>query len=160
VIVCGIDSAETSGYAVVEAGPRERLITHGTFVIRRGGDVEQAVAALTEHRPDVVAIEEPFIRANPHTGLALAVLLGRWLQGFERQGIATTRVLASTWQIAILSGLIDRTSNREQRKKAARTWARSVFAVDLSEDAADAAGIACWAARRASMDAKTRSGRG
>lgn len=107
--VLGIDSAELTGFAVVarEPGGRECLQRHGTLTVRSSGDVEAAVAKLAAAGPDVVAIEAPFIRANVATGLSLATLLGRWLQEWERRGAPTVTVLASTWQIALLAGLID-----------------------------------------------------
>jgi len=156
MIVVGLDSAELTGYAVVAAGPRERLTHHGTFTISGAADVEQAVATLAAMKPDLVAVEAPYVRLNAATGLTLAVLLGRWLQAWERRGVATATVLASTWQIQILGGLVDRRSDRATRKRAARLWTRSTFAVELGEDEADAAGIATWAARRAVMDQRTR----
>lgn len=151
MIVLGIDSAEVTGFAVVvrDPGQRERLVRHGTLPIRTAADVGAAVTELAAAAPDVVAIEAPFVRANPATGLALATLLGRWLQEWERRGARTTTVLASTWQIGLLAGFIDRRSDRAARKAAAQQWARATFGVNLPEDEADAAGIASWTLRRA-----------
>ena len=148
--VLGIDSAELTGFALVSKGPgaSERLLRHGTMHIRTAADVEAAVAEFAPHAPDVVAVEAPFVRANAATGLTLAVLLGRWLQEWERRGATAVTVLASTWQIALLTGLIDGRSKRDQRKRAARTWAQAAFGEDLSEDEADAACIASWALRQ------------
>lgn len=158
MIVIGLDSAEHTGFAVVEStGPRERLVQHGTFRVRRAGDVEQAVAALAPLRPDLVAIEGVYVAANAATALTLAILLGRWLQAWERRGIECTTVTAATWQPAILSGLIGQRSPREDRKRAAVIWASGTFGgVTLPEDEADAAGIATWAARQALMKARER----
>jgi len=151
-IFVGIDSAERSGVAVLRADRgRERLIHHATLTVRNAGDVERAVGELATHSPVLVAVEAPYIRANAATGLTLAVLLGRWRQELERRAIPTTTVLASTWQQGVLAGLCDRSSDRAQRKRAARLWARSTFGVDLPEDEADAAGIAAWALRRAAI---------
>ena len=62
---------------------------------------------------------------------------------------ATLTVTATVWQLEILSALIDHRSDRATRKLAARQCARATFGVELSEDEADAAGIATWALRRA-----------
>lgn len=151
MIVLGIDSAELTGIAVVARlpGQRETLVRRATIPVRSAVDVGAAVAELASAAPDLVAIEAPFVRLNPATGLALATLLGRWLQEWERRGVRTTTVLASTWQSALLTGLIDRRSDRATRKAAAQRWARATFGVELPEDEADAAGIASWAIRRA-----------
>ncbi len=148
--VLGLDSALRTGFAVVarDPGGRERLERHGTLTVRTAADVEAAVAELAAAGPDVVAVEAPFIRANAATGLTLATLLGRWLQEWERRGVPTVTVLASTWQIGLLAGLIDRCSDRAARKAAARRWALATYDAPLAEDEADAAGIAAWALRR------------
>jgi len=78
----------------------------------------------------------------------LATLLGRWLQEWERRGVPTVTVLASTWQIALLAGLIDRRSDRAARKAAAQRWALATYGAELGQDEADAAGIAAWGLRQ------------
>jgi Holliday junction resolvasome RuvABC endonuclease subunit len=150
VIVVGIDSAELSGFAIVQrAGVDERLIRHGVAAVRTAADVERVVADLVGTGPDVVAVEEPFIHPrNPATGLALARLLGRWLQVFEGRGLATVTVPASMWQTAVLPGVTRRTRSAE-RKAAAQAFARERFGVEVTEDAADAIAMATWVARNA-----------
>jgi Holliday junction resolvasome RuvABC endonuclease subunit len=164
VIVAGIDSAELTGFAVVvaEPGGRERLLRHGTLKIRKAADVERAVAELAGDRPDLVAIEAPFIGVNVTTGLTLATLLGRWLQSWETRGVPTTTATASVWQTGVLSGLITPCSNRAERKAACRTWCKATFSgetrgVNLTEDEADAIGLATFAVRRAVLAAKVRA---
>lgn len=155
MIVIGVDSAEHAGVAVVHRdhqGERLRLTT--TLEITTAADVESAVTRLTTYRPDLVAIEAPFVRMNPATALVLAVLMGRWLQEWERRGVATCTVLASVWQLGLLDGLISRRSDRACRKAAAKRWALATYGVELPEDEADAAGIAAWALRRARMQGK------
>jgi hypothetical protein len=154
VIVLGIDSAELTGFAVVTSGPggRETLLRHGVFKIRAAADVEVAVVDLVGGTlPDLVAIEAPFIGQNVTTGLTLATLLGRWLQALEIRGVPTTTVTANVWQIGILTGLITQRSRRAERKAAACGWSKATFGVALSEDEADAAGIATWALRHARL---------
>ena len=148
--VLGLDSAERTGFALVVRPPggRERLLRHGCVTVGTGRQVEAAVSELAVDGPDLVAIEAPFVKVNASTGLVLATLLGRWLQEWERRGVPTLTVLASTWQIAILAGLIERTSGREARKAAARRWTLALYGEELSEDEADAACIASWALRR------------
>jgi Holliday junction resolvasome RuvABC endonuclease subunit len=148
--VLGLDSAERTGFALVarEPGGRERLLRHGCLTAITASHVEAAVAELAGEAPDLVAIEAPFVKVNASTGLVLATLLGRWLQEWERRGTRTTTVLASTWQISLLAGLIGRASVREARKAAARSWTKAIYGAELSEDEADAACIAGWALRR------------
>jgi Holliday junction resolvasome RuvABC endonuclease subunit len=155
VIVVGIDSAlEKTGYAILEgeSGGRARLVTSGIVCARTGADVAATVLELAAAGPDLIAIERPFVKSaerggNPATGLGLAVLLGRWLQAFEAVKIRTATVLASSWQPSVLA--IDRWTPRAARKAAAVRWARAALGVELSEDEADAGGIAAWALGRA-----------
>lgn len=159
VRVLGLDSAERTGFALIErAGGRERLVRYGVLRIQGAGDVERAVNELALESPDLVAIEAPFVRANAATGLTLATLLGRWLQAWERLGTPTTTVLASGWRPVILAGLCDRRSDRATCKRAARTWAKASFGVELDEDEADATGIAAWALRRRGSPSATAGG--
>lgn len=153
--VLGLDSAERTGYAVVarDAGRSERLVRHGAMPARNAGDVDAAIAMLVDASPDLVAVEEPFVHPrNPSTGLALARLLGRWLQAFESRGFATVTIPASMWQVAILPGVTQRTRSVE-RKAASVAFARERFGVDVTDDEADAIALATWVARTASRRA-------
>lgn len=153
--VVGVDSAEHAGIAVVHRDAHgEHLRLSTTLTISSASDVESAVARLAVYAPDLVCIEAPFVRLNPATALGLATLMGRWLQAWERREVATTTVLASTWQIGLLEGLITRRSARAARKAAARRWALATFGADLPEDEADAACLATWALRRARMQGR------
>jgi hypothetical protein len=155
VTVLGIDSAELSGYAIVTrtAAGDERLIRHGTMTVRTGADVDRAVADLVGGAPDVVAVEEPFAHPrHPGAGLALARLLGRWLQVLEAGGFATVTVPASMWQAGILPGVTQRTRSAE-RKAAAQAFALERFGVAVTEDEADAIALATWVARNATRKA-------
>lgn len=146
LVVVGIDSAELTGIAILRG---RRIVRRGLCRITGGVDIERAADEIADFRPNLVAIEAPFVRVNPQTGLTLAELLGRWRQALERRWIETTTVLASTWQPEVLAGRITSRSGRDARKAAAREWARETFGVELSEDVADAAAIAFWAQQRA-----------
>lgn len=159
MIVLGIDSAELSGFALVErlAGD-ERLIRYGAARVRTASDVERLAADLAAACPDLAAVEEPFVHPrNPGTGLALARLLGRWLQVFEARGLTTVTVPASMWQTAVLPGVTNRTRSAE-RKAAAQAFARERFGVEACEDASDAIAMATWVARNAVPRPRSRGG--
>jgi Holliday junction resolvasome RuvABC endonuclease subunit len=151
MIVAGLDSAETTGFALVERKPSgdEHLILYGAVPIRFGADVERLIAELSAACPDLVAVEEPFVHPrNPATGLSLARLLGRWLQVAETRGLTTVTVPASMWQPRILPGITHRSRSAE-RKAAARAFALDRFGVAVTEDEADAIAMATWVARTA-----------
>jgi Holliday junction resolvasome RuvABC endonuclease subunit len=151
VIVVGVDSAEFTGLAVVDRDSegREHLEHHGRVRIHTGADVEVAVAMLAGYQPDVVAVEEPFVHPrNPATGLALARLLGRWLQALDGRGLTAVTVPASMWQPAVLAGVTRQTRSAE-RKQAARTFVRQGFGIEVGEDEADAIALATFIARTA-----------
>jgi Holliday junction resolvasome RuvABC endonuclease subunit len=157
VIVLGLDSAEATGYAVVERDAAgERLVRYGVVPARpahAAADVAAAVAELAAVGPDVVAVEEPFIHPrNPSTGLVLARLLGRWLQALEARGLTTVTVPASMWQPGVLPGVTWATRSAE-RKAAAVAFARERFGVQATEDEADAIALAVYVARTATRRA-------
>lgn len=155
MVVVAIDSAELSGFAVLvrHDDGREVLRHHGAETIRTAADVESLVGRLAAYRPDVVAVEEPFVHPrNPSTGLSLARLLGRWLQAIEGRGITAVTIPASMWQPAVLAGVNQRTRSAE-RKAAAVAFARERFEVEVGEDAADAIALAVFVARTATRKA-------
>lgn len=148
VTVLAVDSAQRSGWAIVRhARGRDRLLDHGIVNVRSAADVVQAVEVLASFPVDAIAIESPYIGVNAGTGLALAMLAGRWAQEFERRGVEVQGVLATVWQMGVLAGLISRHSGRDDRKRAAQLWARATFGAALAEDEADAAGLASFVAR-------------
>jgi Holliday junction resolvasome RuvABC endonuclease subunit len=140
-IVAGIDSAETSGIVILD---RSRIVRRGVCVVSGWADVERAADAIGAFSPDLVVIEDCFVRANASTGIALAKLVGKWEQAFGRRGIPTAAVLASTWQPVILGGRISARARRAERKAACVQWAQERFGLVLDEDLADDAAIATW----------------
>lgn len=154
MIVVGIDSAETSGLAVVvRDGAGERLLFHGSTQIRTAADVAAVVDQLAAYAPDLVAVEEPFVHpAQPLAGLVLARLCGRWLQALEGRGLATVTVPASMWQTRVLPGITSR-SRSPERKAAAVALAQQRFGVQVTEDEADAIALALYVVRNATRRA-------
>lgn len=151
MIILGIDSATTTGWALVErVGMAERLLGYGTAKL--GENPAGAVSRLAAHvfelaRPDLVVIEQPWMGKNVKTAMLLAEFVGRWKQAFESRGCVCSVVLPSQWRAGILTGLIGAKSPRAACKKAARIWGRGTFGVTMSEDEAEAVAVATWAAR-------------
>jgi Holliday junction resolvasome RuvABC endonuclease subunit len=152
--VVGIDSAENSGVAIMVD---DRLVRHGVVKVEDWNDVERVGERLATYKPDLVAIEAPYIGVNGVTALVLAVLLGRWLEAFESRGIATVTVQASAWQREVLAGrIVFRTKSAEQ-KIACIDWARETFGVAMTGDEADACAIAWWARGRVPVPDGTKT---
>lgn len=154
MIVAGIDSAEQTGWALVRRDEEgEHLLAYGIATVRLAADVERLAGELVTAAPDVVAVEEPFVHPrNFSTGLALARLLGRWLQAFEVRGVTAVTIPASMWQRAVLAGVGGRTRSAE-RKAAAQAFVLERFGVEVGEDAADAIAMAVYVARTATRRA-------
>src|SRR5579862_2139046 len=150
MLILGIDSAETSGLALVErdAAGNERLHRHGAELVRSYHDIDRLAGEWTrDPQPHLVVVEEPFVHPRyPLAGLVLARLLGRWLQAFEGRGFATATVPASMWQTSMLPG-VTRWTRSELRKAAAVRWVRERYGAEVGEDAADAIVLATWVAR-------------
>ena len=153
MIALGVDCATNAGWALVEQDKgRDRLIECGVLDLGRP-DAWNPVAWLELHcrtpkpTPDIVAIELPYMGKNVHTLEVLARLCGRFEQAFEPTGARIEVVRASQWQSAILGRFGGKT--RAGLKLAAVAWAKGTFGVTLPSDAADAAGLACWALRTA-----------
>lgn len=153
MIVLGIDSATTTGWALIERrGMAERLIDRGHVKLndKRGpaAVVEELAARVWNAvEPDLVVIEQPWLGKNAKTALLLAEFIGRWRQAFEARGCRCEVIAPATWHAGILRGLVGMRSPRAACKKAAQIWARSTYRVTMTEDEADAAAVATWAAR-------------
>ena len=103
-------------------------------------------------RPDVVAIEHPYVGINAQTALVLARACGRFEQAFQRRGFDVEVYRAAAWQRAILTGLVPaRGATRDALKAASVMWARATFGAQLDDDRADAAALATWALRQRSF---------
>jgi Holliday junction resolvasome RuvABC endonuclease subunit len=154
LIVAAIDSAETSGLAVVNRDDHgESVFLHDTVRISGAADVEAAVSRLALHRPDLVVVEEPFVSPRfPGAGLSLSRLVGGWCQAAETRGLTVVTIPAALWQPAVLVGINGRSRSAE-RKAASRAFVRGLFGLEVGEDAADAIGLAVYAARNASRKA-------
>lgn len=149
MIAVGIDCATTTGWAIVErVAGRETLKGHGLINLKRS-DPWNPITQLAnesmriEGEPDVVAIELPWLGKNPHTLEVLARYCGRFEQAFA--GTPTRLVRASEWQSKILGKFGGK--KRAQLKRAVVLWVKGSFGVDVSEDEADAIGLAVYALR-------------
>ena len=78
--VLGIDPGTVSlGYGVVDNGEELRLVVCGALSLPRRAPVEERLASIfrglsqivAEHRPDEVAVEEPFVGRNIRSALAV-----------------------------------------------------------------------------------------
>lgn len=147
----GIDVATSCGWAIVDISERGLpvLPRSGVMIldVRLASQVKE-LASFAQHpwRVDVVGLEEPYLGNNPHALKVLARLIGRFEQAFGVVGIETVLVPAQTWQTAVLGSFGGK--KREDRKKAARIWAKAMFGRDLPQDAADAAGLAYYLATK------------
>ena len=158
MIVLGIDSASTAGWAVVDG---ERLLEYGTVDARDPLRVHQLVGSIvTRLRPARAVIEQAYVgrgeHANPKTTMLLSRLIGRWEMALALREVPSELIEAQSWQSEILAGLLPSRPKRDDRKAAAARWAGLTFKVNVAGDAADAIGIAAWASRRATMAARLR----
>lgn len=155
MIILGIDSASTAGFAIVDG---DRLLEHGTVDARDPMRVHQLVGDLvTRHRPARAVIEEAYVargeHANPKVTMLLSRFIGRWEMALALRSVPTELVNTKAWQTEILAGLITTRSKREECKAAAAEWVRLHHRVRVTGDAADAVCIATWAAGRARVGA-------
>ena len=153
MIALGIDAATTTGWGLVmHVRGREALVGHGRFRPDPASVRAFATKVFGGMRPDVVAIEDPFMGKNVGTLKKLARIAGWFEMEFAAAGVPVTYVLASTWQRCMLTGLITGRSGREARKAGSLLWARAVLGRALpSEDEADAAALAAFAARQGAL---------
>lgn len=156
--VAAIDSApELSGLAVLgrDPGGRERLLHHRAAPALTCDDVDLVVAELLSYAPDLVALEDAFFSPKePSAGLVLARLLGRWMQVFETRGLTCVCIPAPMWRRGVLRGLLRPRAPRDECKRAAVTWARASFGVEVTHDEADAIGLGAYVLRNAIVRAR------
>lgn len=149
MIVLGIDSASTSGWALLDG---ERILERGTIDARDPKRIDTLAAFVcAKARPDLVAIEDNFLGVNVNVVKVLSRIVGRFEMVFAVRGVPTELVMASIWQKAILAGLPGGT------KKACATWVRATYGITVGEDTADAIGLAVFVARRELVAARTRA---
>jgi len=153
MIALGIDCATASGWGLVaRENRRERVLDHGVADLSgKHGRPSEVISALVRRIAQnaaldglPVAIELPYlghgIAQNVVTLRTLARFCGRWEQAFGVYGADVELVMASDWQRRILGAFGGR--KRQDRKKAAQLWVLGEFGLRLSEDGADAIGIA------------------
>lgn len=153
----GIDCATKAGWALAEnhAG-KETLTAHGVIDLsgKRCLSISTVIYELVRDLPlvDVVGIELPYLGKNVVTLRTLSRLFGRFEQAFEPTGAEIVEVLATKWQHRVLGTFGGR--KRDDLKKASKIWARATFGVVLTEDEADAAGIAVHVLRERALAEK------
>ncbi len=151
MLAIGADIASRTGWGVVEStGGHETALEHGIVDVAMDTPLWEQIDRVLDKGRDgaVVALEMPWLGDNPHTLEVLARLTGQWEHACSMRGLEYVLVRPGQWQPAILTGLIDTHSKREQRKRAARTWCRATFGLDLEDDEADGLAIATWACRQ------------
>jgi Holliday junction resolvasome RuvABC endonuclease subunit len=149
-----LDAATKTGWAVLtEASPQPHLLAHGT-VFAETTAIEQLAERARALGVVTAVIESPYLDKNPKTLIALAITVGRWAHALSRLGIPAELVTADVWQQGALRGLIQRTSKRADRKRAARFWVRCVYRLEVSEDEADAIAFGSWAVRSRAFGAR------
>ena len=159
MIVLGLDSASTCGWAVVESTP-ERLLEHGAVDARDHDEIERlADYVVSKYCPRRAAIEDSYLGDNVATVKLLSRLVGRWEQALALRSVKHEIVMADVWQQGVLGGLISRRSKRAERKAACVRWVRATYGIGVAEDPADAIGLATWMARREEV-ARRLVGRG
>ena len=156
----GLDCATKCGWSVVEdalqaarkRGQAEHLVGHGVLDLSgKKKPISTVINELVFSLPsiDVAVVELPYLDENVVTLRTLARLVGRFEHAFEPLHVGVELVMATEWQRAILGGFGGK--NREGLKKAAVLWARATFGAVLTEDEADAAGIASHVLRKRSF---------
>lgn len=161
MIGLGLDVATTCGCAIVSLdGSRICLLDH--WVADLSGKsyptwsvVEEVLTRSERHCPPtelVVAIEMPYLDENARTLQVLARFCGRLEQVMEAAGAEVVFANAQSWQRAILGRFGGRV--REDRKKAAALWARSMFGPGLTQDEADASGLVTHVLRQRGFTSK------
>lgn len=144
--VLGVDVATKSGCAVYGDGTVQ---SHWTCGI---GDIADAINVCDELSVHVVALEMPFLGLNPNTLTTLARIHGRWEQEAERRGLRVIGVTAKEWQSAILA--LGPRAKRKELKKASVANALRLWNKKMSEDEADAAGLAMYVSRKLRLEQK------
>ena len=145
----GIDCATTCGWALVDnTAGKERSLGRGVLDLSRSTQekVEDLANLARSMKPDVVVVELPYLDKNVVTLRTLAMLAGRFQQAFEVAGFPVELLMATQWQSSVLGRFGGR--KREGLKKAAVLWARATFGVAMTEDEADAHGIAMCVLRK------------
>jgi len=159
IAVIGIDPGVSSGVSVVSVEKIPRLLRSELFNFTkpRKGQFKtpsvllaNMIIEMDKERIDIIGavIEDQYVGQNVRSSLTLAHNAGRWEEAIANIGVGCEYVLPSHWQRLELSGVTGGRAKRDVLKRAARDIAERHFAVRLSVDAADAALIGRYYARK------------
>jgi crossover junction endodeoxyribonuclease RuvC len=156
MIVLGIDQSYTrTGYAVLETDGvpgRERVLETGTLTTdrartdtQRQRDLAASLVQIVDRvGPDLVGVERPYVsrEQSPDVALRLSGLQAAVMGALDALGIHVVAVHTATRQSAL--GVPTR-QQRTQVKRQILAAVRLRYGLDVSEDEADAIGIALGA---------------
>lgn len=146
MVTLAIDSASKSGWALLDG---EKVVSHGLVNATERTRIDALAAFVcSKTRPALVAIEDNYFGVNVDVVKVLSRIVGAWELAFAVRGVPTELVMASTWQRALLTGLITNASKSAERKKACARWVEATHKIKVSEDEADAIAMGTWIARR------------
>lgn len=143
ILSLGIDPGRSTGLALYDG---RRITWSARYRVDDDHPLSACVAALPAI-PCVVGLELQHAapRAGLQSVLTLGSIRGRWYEAIlAGLGIVPLMCQPAEWQCGVLG--VGRASKRDERKRAAGIVARGLgMGEHVSEDEADAAGIAVWA---------------
>ena len=138
----GVDPATTTGLALIDG------TTCRTMSVRIPlGDITRRIDTLRtlagDTLVDAVAIEQPYAGQHAGAGLVVARHAAMWEAAAHTLQLRVVRMAPSEWRRHTIPGVV----GREKCKAAQVKWAARVYGVTVSDDEADALGLAHAASR-------------
>lgn len=140
----GIDAATTTGLAIIDGDDVRTLSVRIPLadITRRVDTLRTLIGTAAIGS---VAIEQPYTGRHASAGLTVAKHVAMWEAAAHTLRLRVVRMTPSEWRRHTIPGVV----GREKCKLAQRKWALRVYGVDVTEDEADALGLAYAAARTA-----------
>lgn len=99
ITVLGVDFGSNTGLCCAKVNPEKPIVRECSFARIKNPTRIQCARAITDHKPDVIIIESPFIRPGKLSGIeGLYRNYFHWVFIAEMQDIPLRRIHVPTWQ--------------------------------------------------------------
>lgn len=141
----GLDiSTRITGYSIYVDG---KLTDHGTIDLHKIKNTEERqlnmanniLSLLEKHKPNVVYVEDTFVKGNVETSMKLMMMIGSVFGWCSFNNVVFHKIKPSAWRSTV--GISIGNKSRNELKDADIEYVLNKYGVECTDDEADAIGI-------------------
>lgn len=141
----GLDiSTRITGYSIYVDG---KLTDHGTIDLHKIKNTEERqfnmanniMSLLEKHKPNVVYVEDTFVKGNVETSMKLMMMIGSVFGWCSFNDVVFHKIKPSAWRSTV--GISIGNKSRNELKDADIEYVLNKYGVECTDDEADAIGI-------------------